>query len=251
VDYFPVHRRGASRVVKCSNCGAEVEFCSHCGARLPAPEAEIPPPLTLEDRLRMRLERREGAPPVEIPPAPPPELPPGPPVTLPTIPSPEAAPTPPALACSLHPAVEASAVCDLCGKPLCNECLTSYRELDLCKDDYRKLLAMQPPSLVPSRYGFSAVAAAASVSLILLSIVAARLDPRVASFVPSSGPSLFLGILSVVGILAGLALRIARRETAGALVVLLCSLVSLGVGGGFFVGAVVGVIAGLMMLLGA
>lgn len=251
MDWFPVHRRGASTVVKCSNCGAELEFCSHCGARLPIPEAEIPPPLTLEDRLRMRLERREEAPPAEIPAAPPPELPSAPPVTPPIIPSPEVAPAPPALACSLHPAVEASAVCDLCGKPLCNDCLKSYRELDLCKDDYSKLLAMQPPSLVPARYGFSAVAAAASAGLIFLSIVAARLDPRVASFVPSTGPSLFLGILSVVGILAGLALRIARRETSGALVVLLCSLVSLSVGGGFFVGAVLGVIAGLMMLLGA
>lgn len=229
-------------MVKCSECGAEVEFCPHCGQKLPVPAAEVPPPLALEERLRLRLERKEAAPP--------PEPPPAPPVTPPARPTPEAALQPPALACFLHPAAAATTVCDLCGKALCNECLTSYRELDLCREDYRQLLALQAPSLGAPHPGFSDAAAAASAAIVLLSIIAARFDPWVASFIPSNGPTLILGVVSAAGILGGLALKYVRHEVGGALMVFLFSLISLSVGGGFFVGALLGILAGVTLLLG-
>ena len=230
--------------MKCSKCGAETEFCPHCGARLPAPVAQPPPPPTLESRLRLRLERKEAV-------APPLGPPPAPPVTPPTPPTLEAAGAPPTLACYLHPAIAAVTVCDLCGKPLCNVCLRSYRGLDLCQEDYRQVLASQAPALAAPRPGFSDAAAAASATIMLLSIIAARLYPWVASLIPTTGSSLILGVSSAAGMLGGLALKYARREIGGALVIFLFSLISLGVGGGFFVGAVLGIVAGLTMLLGA
>jgi len=242
VDAAPFFIRCGASLVKCPNCGTEFEFCSHCGTRLVAPVAEVPLPVTLEDRLRMRFEKREEAPP--------PELPVLPPVAPPLPPTPKEAVSPPTLTCSIHPGVAATTVCDLCGKPLCNECLTSYGELSLCKDDYRHILELQaPPAPLPPKLSYGA--AAASATLILLSIIIARLNPWVASLIPSTGLSPLLGALSAVGILVGLFLRYARHEIAGALLIFLCSLISLIVGGGFFIGAVLGIIAGMIMLLGA
>jgi hypothetical protein len=181
--------------------------------------------------------------------------------------------------CFYHPNLPSVAVCSRCGRAICASCSKPYGALTICPNCYHSLPSAQmvPPPIVnaspgpvqPGWYGpyahFTGFFRSSWLPVILVGVAAALillnagalLSPAFASiwgsllpWLPSLGAiSFILGVILGIVLLGALVLILLNFRLMAAFVIFPTALVSLLIGGGFGFGAILAVIAGILLLL--
>ena len=178
--------------------------------------------------------------------------------------------------CFYHPNLPAVAVCSRCGRGTCASCSKPYGALTLCPNCFHVIPSPQmAPSVVsafpgaaqpgwfgpyfPGFFGslwFPIILVGIAAALIFMNGVA-LLSPAFfalwGSYLPwlaSIGSvSFILGIMLGLVLLGALVLILLNSKVMAAFVIFPTALVSLLIGGGFVLGAVLAVIAGILLLV--
>jgi hypothetical protein len=160
--------------------------------------------------------------------------------------------------CAFHPSRTAIIACDVCSKPICEECVKNYEDLILCPDDYYSIIReISSINFIESekRNLISFFLSILSAFLILGNafswILSLNILPTfsIFFFLENSYLALISSICSfLIALGAFLSLK-PKREVSGGLMIMIFSLASLTVGGGFIIGSILGIIGALVNLI--
>lgn len=178
--------------------------------------------------------------------------------------------------CFYHPNLPAVAVCSRCGRGTCASCSKPYGALTLCPNCYHiipspqmapTMVSAYPGAAQPGWYGpsFPSFFRSQWLPILMVGVAAALIFTNGAallspaffavwgSYLPwlaSLGSIGFiLGIMLGLVLLGALVLIMLGFRVMAAFVIFPTALVSLLIGGGFVIGAVLAVIAGILLLL--
>ncbi len=178
---------------------------------------------------------------------------PPPKVTLPRV----AAKIPSLGSCFYHPNLQAAFICGRCGRQICRTCAKPRGDMVLCPECDAKFPAPLPPAVVPPQravigFIFSIVAGALIlINALLLKtyfVELAQIFPWLLQF--DTVLLTYLGVASALVIIIGaIILYTPTFEVIGALLVLIFSIITILIGGGFIAGLVSGLVGGVMAIL--
>jgi len=228
-------------VIKCQQCGTEnkdkTKYCSNCGALLmvtppalgtpaikPVPGVKVVTPLAGVTR----------------------------------IPSPGM--------CYYHPTLRAKYVCSRDGRQICTDCAKPYLDLILCPTCYRDLSPTfgAPPApyetpsapFAPPTGGVRAMAgfALSMIAGFLIVLNTLLMASGAWSWIPLALPlpTTYLAFLGLIfggtAIIGGMLTYWPARELLGGVLVIVASVLSTIVGGGFVVGLILGIVGGILAI---
>lgn len=172
-------------------------------------------------------------------------------------PIPKEAPKIPLKVCFFHPKIEAIAKCDVCNKLLCKDCAKKFGDLILCPEDYPKdieLIEYAPPSPIIKKYPkITLILLISSIFLIFLQIFFILYQPslffREALFISINYIVYALLVVNILIIISIALILKSKYPTLGSFIAMFASLISLFIGGGFFIGSILGVAGGITSMV--
>jgi DNA-directed RNA polymerase subunit M/transcription elongation factor TFIIS len=159
------------------------------------------------------------------------------------------------LFCAFHPSRKANKECDICSKPLCDECAKNYEDLILCIDDYYNIIreissinSIENEKNNLISFFISIIAAFLILGNAFSWVLSLNIFPifSIFLFLEKNHLALISAICSIfIAIGAFLSLK-PKREISGGLMIMIFSFASLTIGGGFIIGSILGVIGALL-----
>jgi len=220
---------------KCPKCGGENEpdakFCQKCGYSFEGVKVKVVTPIT------------------------------GP--GVPTAPGVPTRGVPPIGSCFYHKNIPAAYICSICGRSICRDCAKSIGAMIVCPECYARRV---PPGTVFPPTAETVVPPKPLITPFVLSMLSGVIISLNAILLPTLGPYWFLlliwpellkylSVLIVIGLVTGVtvilgSLLIYRQDNklAGSIMVIIGSIASLLVGGGFYIGIILGIFGGILAL---
>ncbi|GEM_PF-4259960 len=159
------------------------------------------------------------------------------------------------LFCAFHPSRKANKECDICSKPLCEECAKTYEDLVLCQYDYYNIIkeissinSIENEKKNLISFFISIIAAFLILGNAFSWALSINIFPifSIFLFLEKNYLALISAICSIfIAIGAFLSLK-PKREVSGGLMIMIFSFASLTIGGGFIIGSILGVIGALL-----
>ncbi|MEM2084204.1 MAG: hypothetical protein QXV10_06790 [Nitrososphaerota archaeon] len=156
--------------------------------------------------------------------------------------------------CFFHPKIEAIAKCDACDKLLCKDCAKKFGDLTLCPEDYPKdieAVEYAPPTI--KKYPKNSLTLiSSSIILFFLQIFFIEYQSLFLekTLLMSISYMIFVLLMIIALMIASIILIIKSKHPAlGSFIIMFSSLIGLFIGGGFFIGSILGVAGGLISLV--
>jgi len=188
------------------------------------------------------------------------------PITGPSVPVAPGLPTrrvPPIGNCFYHKNMPATYVCSVCGRSICRDCAKSIGGMIACSECYVRRV---PPGTVLPPTGETVAPSKLSITPFVLSILSGVIISLNAILLPFVDPYWYLLLvwpellsylsgLIIVGLVIGVTVTLGSllvykqdNKSAGSIMVIIGSIASLLIGGGFYIGIVLGVAGGILAL---
>jgi hypothetical protein len=158
-------------------------------------------------------------------------------------------------ACFFHPKIEAIAKCDACDKLLCKDCAKKFGDLTLCPEDYPKDIEITEyaPPIIKKYPKNSLILLTFSIILFFLQIF--FIEYQASFFLEKtlliSASYMIYALLMIIALMVASIILIikSKHQTLGSFIIMFISLIGLLIGGGFFIGSILGVAGGLVSLV--
>lgn len=156
--------------------------------------------------------------------------------------------------CFFHPKIEAITKCDACDKLLCKDCAKKFGDLTLCPEDYPKdieIVEYAPPAI--KKYPKNSLILT-SFSIILFFLQIFFIEYRSLfidkTLIINANYMIFVLLIIIALMVMSIILIIkSKHQTLASFVIMFISLIGLIIGGGFFIGSILGVAGGIVSLV--